>query len=237
MLQSTEQGVKMLLRSVYTFAFLVTPVVATAGDTVELTFVDHIKAEMIEQDVFVDKMSDGTVFRVTKEDAGKFNDAQVFRTAAPVEHAPMDATKIGPYPAGSPLDFTLGEWLSASGTATLTCNNGNGSLRAEFQNLVPDGLYTMWNFFAGQQLAKFHTYDLPVGAPDGSEAAFKADEKGHAIYEVSFAPCLQGTTPQLMAGLAIAYHSDGMTHGYEPGPMGNKSHVQLFTAIPPVAGE
>lgn len=226
----------MLLRSVYTIALLVTPVVAAAGDSVELTFVDHIKAEMIEQDVYVDKMSDGTVFRVTKENAGDFSGARVYRTAAPVEHAPMDATKVGPYPAGAQLDFTLGEWLSASGSASLTCDGEAGSLRAEFDNLVPNGLYTMWNFFAGQQLAKFHTYDLPVGAPDGSESAFTADEKGHAIYEASFTPCLQGTTPQLMAGLAIAYHSDGMTHGYEPGPMGNKSHVQLFTVIPPADG-
>ena len=226
----------MLLRSVSSIALLVTPVVAAAGDSVELTFVDHIKAEMIEQDVYVDKMSDGKVFRVTKDDAGDYSDAQVYRTAAPVEHAPMDASKVGPYQAGAQLDFTLGEWLSATGSATLSCDGENGSLRAEFENLVPNGLYTMWNFFAGQQLAKFHTYDLPVGAPDGSEAAFTADDKGHAAYAVTFSPCLQGTTPQLMAGLAIAYHSDGMTHGYDPGPMGNKSHVHLFTMIPPTDG-
>lgn len=226
----------MLLRSVCIIAVSVTPVAAVSGDSIELSFVDHIKAEMIEQDVFVDKMSDGNLFRVTKEDADEFSGFQVFRAAAPVEHAPMDATKIGPYPAGDELDFTLGEWLSASGKANLNCDAGKGSIRAEFQNLVPNGLYTMWNFFAGQQLAKFHTYDLPIGAADGSEATFTADDKGQAIYEASFEPCLQGTTPQLMAGLAIAYHSDGMTHGYEPGPMGNKSHVQLFTAIPPGAG-
>ncbi len=226
----------MLLRSVSTIALLVTPIVANAGEPIKLTFVDHIKAEMIEQDVYVDKMSDGKVFRVTKENAGDFSEALVYRTAAPVEHAPMDASKVGPYEAGAQLDFTLGEWLSASGSATLTCEGENGMLRAEFENLVPNGLYTMWNFFAGQQLAKFHTYDLPVGLPDGSESIFTADGKGYALYEASFTPCLQGTTPQLMAGLAIAYHSDGMTHGYEPGPMGNKSHVHLFTMIPPADG-
>ncbi|MBT8423407.1 MAG: hypothetical protein KJO67_00410 [Silicimonas sp.] len=207
-----------------------------AGDAIELEFVDHIKAEMIEQDVYVDKMSDGKLYRVTTEDASDFSEFQVFRTAAPVEHAPMDASKIGPYDAGAPLNFTLGEWLSASGTATLECNDGSGVLRAEFQNLVPNGVYTMWNFFAGQQLAKFHTYDLPVGAPDGSQSAFTADGKGSAIFEASFEPCLDRTSPQLMAGLAIAYHSDGETHGYEPGPMGNKSHVQLFAVIPPAMG-
>ena len=222
----------MLVRSISVIALLMTPVAASAGESIQLTFVDHIKAEMIEQDVYVDKMSDGKVFRVTKEDAADFSEAKVFRTAAPVEHAPMDASKLGPYAAGAQLDFTLGEWLAASGTADLTCDGTKGTLRAEFQNLVPEGLYTMWNFFAGQQLAKFHTYDLPVGAPDGSESVFVADAKGNAVYEVSFEPCLQGTTPQLMAGLAIAYHSDGETHGYEPGPMGNKSHVHLFTMLP-----
>ena len=203
----------MLLRSVSAIALLLAPAFAFAGESIELEFVDHIKAKMIEQDVYVDKMADGTVFRVTMEDADQFTNAKVFRTAAPVEHAPMDASQLGPYQAGQELDFTLGEWLSASGTASLTCDGDKGALRAEFQNLVPNGLYTMWNFFAGQQLAKFHTYDLPVGAPDGSEAEFTADGKGNAIYEATFEPCLQGTTPQLMAGLAIAYHSDGMTHG------------------------
>lgn len=215
---------------------VLTPFAAMAGEMIELEFIDHIKAEMIEQDVYVDKMNDGKLYRVTKEDAGDFKASRVFRTAAPVEHAPMDTSKIGPYDAGTQLDFTLGEWLSASGTATLECNDGKGALRAEFQNLVPNGVYTMWNFFAGQQLAKFHTYDLPVGAPDGSESAFTADGKGSAVYNATFEPCLQGTTPQLMAGLAIAYHSDGETHGYEPGPMGNKSHVHLFTVIPPAKG-
>lgn len=226
----------MLPRSVFAIAIILTPAASMAGDAIELEFVDHIKAEMIEQDVYVDKMSDGKLYRVTTEDASDFSEFQVFRTAAPVEHAPMDASKIGPYDAGAPLNFTLGEWLSASGTATLECNDGSGVLRAEFQNLVPNGVYTMWNFFAGQQLAKFHTYDLPVGAPDGSQSAFTADGKGSAIFEASFEPCLDRTSPQLMAGLAIAYHSDGETHGYEPGPMGNKSHVQLFAVIPPAMG-
>ena len=221
----------MLLRSVSVVALATLPA-AAIGESLELTFVDHIKAEMIEQDVYVDKMSDGKVFRVTKDNANEYSDAIVYRTAAPVEHAPMDASKIGPYDAGAALDFTLGEWLSATGTGELNCDNGAGSIRVEFERLVPDGLYTMWNFFAGQQLETFHTYDLPLGAPDGSQSIFRADGKGNAIYEASFEPCLQGTNDQLMAGLAIAYHSDEATHGYEPGPMGNKSHVHLFTMFP-----
>lgn len=231
-----RQSSKTLLRTVSIIAGLVAPVAAVSGESVDITFVDHIKAEMIEQDVYVEKMSDGNLYRIGKDEAEKFNDFQVFRTATPVEHAPMDATKNGPYPSGEELGFTFGEWLSASGTANVSCDGGKGSLSAEFQSLVPNGLYTMWNFFAAQQLTKFHTYNLPVGAADGSDATFTADDKGQATFTASFEPCLQGTTPQLIAALAIAYHSDGMTHGYEPGPSGSHSHVQLFAAIPPGAG-
>lgn len=223
----------MLVRLISVSVLCAAPLSVWAGEGLKLEFIDHISAEMIEQDVYIDKMSDGKVFRVTKDDYSEYSDETVYRTAAPVEHAPMDPEKVGPYDAGAPLDFTLGDWLSASGEASLTCDGEKGQLNASFSGLVPGGLYTMWNFFAGQNLEKFHTYDLPLGAPDGSQSAFRADDKGNAIYEATFEPCLQGTSPQLMAGLAIAYHSDDMTHGYEPGPMGNKSHVQLFTMLPP----
>lgn len=215
-----------------TVAILVVPVSAAVGGEVELVFFDHIKAEMVEQDVYVPHGDAGKVFRVTKDDYSNYLDEMVYRTAAPVEHAPMDMDKVGPYDAGQPLDFTLGNWLSATGSASYECEEGTGEFSAAFDNLVPNGLYTMWIFFAGQSMAEFKTFDLPMGAADGSESLFTADPKGHAEYNVSLAACLQGTGSQLLAGLAIAYHSDGATHGYEPGPMGNKSHVHLFTVLP-----
>jgi hypothetical protein len=39
-----------------------------------------------------------------------------------------------------------------------------------------------------------------------------------------------------MAGLAIAYHSDGNTYGAEPGDFGLNSHVQMFLGLPPRSG-
>lgn len=103
------------------------------------------------------------------------------------------------------------------------------------QGRVPEPRFgralSRWNFSAGQQLAKFRTCDLPVG----SKFVLAADKKGAAVYEASFGPCLQRTTPQLMAGLAIAYHSDGESRGHETCPMGNKSLVRLFAVFPPAA--
>lgn len=215
----------------FTLCCLLVPAPALAGE-VEVTFVDHITAEMIEQDVYVER-DGGMVFRVTPADYSDHMDAKVYTTAAGVEHDPMGMDKIGPYEKGMELGFTLDEWLNATGTAKITCENGAGSISAEFENLVPDGLYTMWQFWMGMPLpAHFSTYDMPVGARDGSESVFTADANGNAVYEASFEPCLQGGGSQLGSGLAIAYHSDGMTYGYEPGSMGDKTHIHLFSMLP-----
>ncbi len=210
---------------------LLLPGLAAAG-SIEVTFVDHIKAEMIEQDVYIEKDA-GKVFRVTPTDYSEHMAAKVFTTAVGVEHDPMAMEKIGPYDKGMALGFTLAEWLSGAGTATIECDGSQGSISAEFENLVPDGLYTMWQFYMGMPLPEhFSTYDLPVGARDGSDSVFTADADGKAVYTATFEHCLQGGGTQLAAGLAIAYHSDGKTYGYEPGSMGDKTHIHLFTMLP-----
>ncbi len=211
------------------------PSASIAGGELNVTFVDHIKAEMVEQDVYVEKEA-GKVFRVTTGDYKKHLADVVFTTATGVAHDPMNAENIGPFAKGHELGFTLGDWLNASGTARISCADNKGNISAEFTNLVPNGLYTMWQFFVGVPFpAKFHTYDMPVGVRDGGESTFTADGSGAAIYNASFEPCLQGSGSQLMAGLAIAYHSDGKTYGWEPGSMGDVSHVHLFVGLPPDA--
>ena len=110
-----------------------------------LQFVDHLKAGMIEQDVFVEKqMGSGKVFRVTKDNMAQFKNAKLYSTADPVHHAPFDGQKVGPYEKGQALGMTLGDWLSGTGSASYSCNAGTGKLSASFKNLVPNGVYTMW---------------------------------------------------------------------------------------------
>ena len=207
---------------------------ALAGDTVELTFVDHLEAKMIEQDVYVEKeRGSGMVSRVTVDDHAGFLDETVFTTATGVSHDPMNASAIGPYDKGHDLGLTLGEWLAASGTASYACREEKGMLSAEFSNLVPNGLYTMWTFYLPTPSTDpFTTYDIPIGARDGSESVFRASPSGAADFDLTFEPCLQGTGSQLASGLAIAYHSDGKSYGHEPGSMGDKTHVHLFALLP-----
>ncbi len=207
-------------------------------DETEVTFIDHIEAGMIEQDVFVEKVpGSGEVFRVGKEEAIRHGDAPLYRTTRPLPHAPFSPKKNGPYPKGASLGISLGDWLAATGIAKHTCTDGAGRLQAVFRRLIPNGTYTMWYFrvakdHMGCAGCPFATIDFPIGARDGSQSAFVADARGNALFDASFEPCLKPGDDQLAAALAIAYHSDGETYGPSPGDLGAKTHIQLFTLLP-----
>jgi len=203
-----------------------------------LDFVDHLKAGMIEQDVYVERIKgSGKVYRVTVKQKETYINAPIYTTASSVHHAPFAMDKTGPYKRGKKLGFTLGQWLSGTGKASYSCKAGQGKLTASFEKLVPHGLYTMWYAYAvkrhmGCAKCPFATLDFPVGKPDGTQNIFYADGMGNARYQASFKPCIELGSGPIMAMLAIAYHSDGKTYGPSPGPMGSVAHVQLFTGLP-----
>lgn len=215
---------------------------ACAQKPVELTFVDHIKADLIEQDAYVEKWAgSGKVYRITPKEFDTYKDVPVYGTAEVVHHAPFNPNANGPYPRGQALGMTMGEWLAGSGTATYSCRREKGTIRASFQKLVPNGVYTFWYAFAGKEHmgcadCPFTTIDFPMGDPDGSQSAFTADADGSADYDLTFSPCLELSGERLAAMLAIAYHSDGKIYGPDPGPFGQGSHVQLFTMLPDKGG-
>jgi len=204
----------------------------------ELTLVDHIEAGMIEQDVFVEKTRGSSqVFRIGKAEAKRFAEAPVYRTVRPVHHAPFSPAKNGPYPKGDSLGILLGDWLTATGKMRYTCSSGEGRVEGVFRRLIPNGTYTMWYFrvakaHMGCADCPFATIDFPVGAKNGSQSAFVADVRGRAWFDAKFKPCLKPSDDELASALAIAYHSDGNTHGRNPGEMGHTSHVQLFAVFP-----
>ena len=116
------------------------------AQTVELEFVDHVKAGMIEQDVYVEKSpGEGQVYRIEAEEFDAFKNAPLYATTRVVHHAPFSPQHNGPYPKGRELGMTMAEWLSGTGKATYTCKAGTGTIDSAFTNLVPNGLYTMWH--------------------------------------------------------------------------------------------
>ena len=199
----------------------------------DLAFVFHIDDDLAEQDVFVEREpGSGEVYRPTKGDRDM--SLPLYAAAEPVEHQPFDPDALGPWPKGKALGVTLGEWFAAKGTGQYSCVDGEGTLEVSFENLVPNGVYTMWHdFMAWPPTEPFiGTYDLPVGARDGSENVFIADDKGDAMFERTFKPCLQLSGEHLIADLAIAWHSDGKTYGPLPGEFATKSHVQMYLGLP-----
>ena len=203
----------------------------------DLTFVFHVDDDLAEQDVYIERVpGSGEVFRPTK--AERQLDQPLYAAAAEVEHAPFEPDALGPFPRGKALGMTLREWFAASGKGRYECVDGTGTVTVDFERLAPDATYTFWHtFFAWPPTEPFiGTYDLPLGARDGSESVFRTDADGSARYERTFTPCLQLGGEHLLSDVAISLHSDGQVHGHHPGPFGYTSHVQLYAALPKRAG-
>ncbi len=100
--------------------------------SLDLTFIYHVDADMHEQDIFVEREpGSGEVYRVTKADQNM--SAPLYRAATPIEHAPFEPEKVGPFPKGDALGITLGEWFAGEGQGTYTCPNGQGQHRRRVQ--------------------------------------------------------------------------------------------------------
>ncbi|MEM8508635.1 MAG: hypothetical protein AAF717_12435 [Bacteroidota bacterium] len=202
---------------------------------IELVFVDHLKAGLIEQDVFVEKKAgSGQVYRVLPSEREKYLSAKIYTIAQAEHHDPFDPKNAGPYKKGKSLGMTLADWLKGKGTATISCEEGWSTFTAEFENLVPNATYTMWHFFmpAPPTVPFTGTLDVPLGDRKGAQSVFKTDNKGNASLDVTFEHCLQMSGDQLMSGMAIALHTDGKTYGPDPGAFGKDTHVQLFAMFP-----
>ena len=203
--------------------------------SVELQFVNHLQAELPEQDVFIlSGDNSGQVVRIdVGQDSDEVKQMQAYSTLGITEHDPfkLGSDPLGPYPIGNDLGFTIGDWLSAAGSGKYSVDAETATLAASFENLVPEGVYTVWC-----SRLKFPpspaVIDTPCGAIDGSENVFTADAEGRASNELSFPPLMQSTESEAQV-FALAYHSDGKTYGYMPGDFGSSTHVQIFAMLPP----
>ncbi|MEZ4425300.1 MAG: hypothetical protein R3E98_18015 [Gemmatimonadota bacterium] len=207
-----------------------TPDTATS---IELAFATHLDMDLPEQDVYLERApGSGEVFRVTKGDHDLA--APLYKAARPAPHDPFNPDAVGPLPKGAPLGLTLGEWLRHQGSGRYTCQEGEGTLDLRFSGLVPNGVYTLWHAFIAipPPVPFTGTLDLPLGARDGSESAFRADADGSASFHHRFRPCLQMSDVWTTSMIAVNYHSDGRTWGGHPGQFGYNAHIPLFVMLP-----
>lgn len=199
---------------------------------IDLRFIFHVDEDIAEQDVFYERVpGSGEVFRPTRSTPDM--SLPLFAAAEPVRHTPHQPDNVGPWRRGAPLGITLGEWFGAKGRGRYECRDNFGHLRIKFEKLIPNGVYTLWHdcYSWPPNSPGDGTYDVPVGAPDGSENTFYADADGNALVERSFRQCLPPSREQMLSELSIAWHSDGRTYRHEPGEFSTRTHVQLYAGL------
>ena len=162
--------------------------------------------------------------------------ATLYASSEATMHDPfkIGQNPLGPFPKGNSLGFTLQQWLDASGIGIYSADGENAQLELSLQKLVPNGVYTVWCSRLKMPPEPM-IEDFPCGAANGSENMFKSDSQGNAAFNLKL-KTLPLSTNETSEVLAIAYHSDGQSHGASPGEFGMNSHVQLFFMIPEQAG-
>lgn len=212
------------------------PSMVPVGQPVDLFFTFNAHAGMPEDDVFLPCAEQpDMVCRVQPTDVLNRRDEQLLGSANMILHDPANMDAVGPFERGELLGVTLSDWFLAGGTARLSCDDpGTGRVRARFENLVPNAVYTMWFAWVAKPMlaGRFSTSDNPIGAMDGSESAFWTDDKGNARFEATHVPCFELSNERMWTVLAIAYHSDGAVYGAWVGPIGKVSHVHMWQMLP-----
>ncbi len=124
---------------------------------------------------------------------------------------------------GEPLGFTLGEWLAAEGTVTISpSTNGKVEISAQFAHLRPVGHYSLFENHFDQQPVGFTPLD-GVGKTND----FVASDNGSARITVRAPQALTHANAVL-----LVYHSDRTSHGDRRGDIGVNAHHQLIARIP-----
>ena len=124
--------------------------------------------------------------------------------------------------AGKSLNMTLGAWLSAKGTVSLTNQpSGNQKVTLVFSGLKAEGRYSLF---------ENHFDEKPIGFTPldgrGTDNSFVADAKGAAVLTMYAPKPLTSDNAVL-----LVYHSDGKFHGKSRGSIGLDAHHQLIVKL------
>jgi len=123
---------------------------------------------------------------------------------------------------GLPLGISLGEWLGARGTVTITPGTRGAAVTSTFTGLVPGGLYSLFKVTFS---SKGNSFDPLDG--DGKASSFSAGSDGSGSIS-TVAPFVLTHENAVL----LVYHSDGSTHGMARGLPGITAHHQLIARVP-----
>lgn len=122
--------------------------------------------------------------------------------------------------------ITLGNWLAARGQMQIHCNPNGSSVRINFHDLIPNGLYSVW---AGFETRFGGNPFLGIGPLGGVPNAFVADSKGKARFErvLNFCPIdlAPGEVPLVVVD--VVFHANQSLYGARP----SLPRVKLFSGV------
>jgi hypothetical protein len=205
---------------VFMFLFCMVTVAQEADESIEMEFVNDLAMGIPIQDVYVDT---GMVQRVGSELTDAVLALPVYNSTERHDADFEEPFDIGPFKKGEALGFTFGDWLTTSGKGTYTVDGNRATLDMQFENLVPDGLYTLWCL----EISPEAFFELPCGAPDGSESIFTADADGNALVTLEM-DAFPPSTDDHFYEVALGWHSDGQTYGEVAGDFGKNVHVPIW---------
>jgi hypothetical protein len=219
--------------------------------TTDIQWLHYVDANLPEQDVFIERYGAHSnafdpdyigareifvpnLFRVESKSAltPSVLAQPVYAAAALVPHDPLQLgpNSLGPYYKGEALGFTLGQWLAARGSGTYTQTDNHAELMVVFQNLVPDGRYSLW-CDRMSATPDYSEVERPCGAADGSQNRFRSDAQGNLSVHLNL-NALPIRTPAFTTVLLLTYEHSVESSDGEWGGYGLSSHVQLFYAFP-----
>lgn len=128
------------------------------------------------------------------------------REAEPLELAQAE-------PAG---DITLGQWLRASGAATIECSGDTATIKLRMNNLVPNRIYSVWATMGAPTPPGSpapNAFPIPLG---GAPNTFMTDENGDGMFKrwIRFCPLnpqSSGGSPLLF--IDVHFNSKHQTYG------------------------
>lgn len=188
-----------------------------------------------QQDVYVQMPGkpENEVYRITKDQlTDELRNATAWRSSERQEEDLFGVgdNPVGPYPKGEAHPFTFGEFISANATLTYTKGLITDHFHVEAAGLVPNSVYSMWCVMTWPPPVATNQ-EWPCGAPDGSDAVFNSSAEGTLSIERTI-PIMPYSSDTRFSSLCLAYHSDGETHGFDPGDYGKNTHIQLCWDVP-----
>lgn len=188
-----------------------------------------------QQDVYVQMPGkpENEVYRITKDQlTDELRNATAWRSSERQEEDLFGVgdNPVGPYPKGEAHPFTFGEFISANATLTYTKGLITDHFHVEAAGLVPNSVYSMWCVMTWPPPVATNQ-EWPCGAPDGSDAVFNSSAEGTLSIDRTI-PIMPYSSDTRFSSLCLAYHSDGETHGFDPGDYGKNTHIQLCWDVP-----